>query len=99
MFVIFSPAGTSAGGGYSWHTTTSDGYSVINATHGWQDTNVLSHEYAETMTDVNAGWTTADHTAEIGDLCGPAGDLTLSTGSFPIVSLWSNAAGACTTSG
>ncbi|HKT05750.1 MAG TPA: cellulose-binding domain-containing protein [Rugosimonospora sp.] len=99
MFVIFSPNGTSAGGGYSWHTTTADGYNVINAAYGWQSTVVLSHEYAETLTDVNAGWTTADHTAEIADLCGPAGNLTLSTGSFPIVSLWSNRANACVVSG
>jgi serine protease len=99
IFIVFSPAGTSAGGGYSWHTTTSDGYDVINAAYGWQDTNVLSHEYAETLTDVDAGWTTADHTAEIADLCGPDGDLTLTTGSFPVVSLWSNQAGACVVSG
>ncbi|MBV9023587.1 MAG: hypothetical protein JO362_07280 [Streptomycetaceae bacterium] len=95
IFIVFSPAGTKAGGGYSWHTTTNDGYSVINAAYGWQDTNVLSHEYAETLTDVNAGWTSADLTSEIGDLCGPDGDITLPTGSFPVVSLWSNSANAC----
>ena len=50
--MIFSPAGTSAGGGYN----------VINAAYGEQNTIVTSHEYAETMTDVNAGWTTADKT-------------------------------------
>ncbi|MBV9382781.1 MAG: hypothetical protein JO242_19225, partial [Streptosporangiaceae bacterium] len=90
IFVIFSPAGTTAGGGYGWHTTTSDGYSVINAPYQENNTYVLSHEYAETMTDVNAGWTTPDHTAEIADLCGPDGNLNLPTGSFPVVSVWSN---------
>ena len=95
IFVVFSPAGTSAGGGYSWHTTTSDGYNVINAAYGEQNTIVLSHEYAETVTDVNAGWTTADKTAEIADLCGPDGNLNLTTGSFPVTSLWSNKDSNC----
>ncbi|MBV9444352.1 MAG: hypothetical protein JO345_00385 [Streptosporangiaceae bacterium] len=99
MFIIFSPPGTSAGGGFAWHTTTSDGYNVINAPINENNTIVLSHEYAETMTDVNAGWTTPDHTAEIGDLCGPDGNLNLTTGSFPVTSLWSNAAHACVVSG
>jgi hypothetical protein len=99
MFIIFSPSGTSAGGGFAWHTTTSDGYNVINAPINENNTIVLSHEYAETMTDVSAGWTTPDHTAEIGDLCGPAGNLNLPTGSFPVTSLWSNAAHACVVSG
>ena len=95
IFIIFSPAGTSAGGGGSWHTTTSDGYNVVNAAFGEQNTIVTSHEYAETMTDVNAGWTTADKTAEIGDLCGPDGNLNLTTGSFPVTSLWSNKDSGC----
>lgn len=51
------------------------------------------------MSDVNAGWTTPDHTAEIADLCGPDGNLNLPTGSFPVTSLWSNAANACVVSG
>jgi hypothetical protein len=97
IFVIFSPAGTSAGGGYSWHTTTSDGYNVVNAAYGEQNTIVTSHEYAETMSDVNGGWTTADKSSEIGDLCGPAGNLNLTTGSFPITSLWSNQDSGCVT--
>ncbi|HZP50965.1 cellulose-binding domain-containing protein [Actinocrinis sp.] len=95
IFIIFSPAGTSAGGGYSWHTTTSDGYNVINAAYGEQNTIVTSHEYAETMTDVNAGWTTADKTNEVADLCGPDGNLTLTTGSFPVTSVWSNQDSGC----
>lgn len=99
MFVVFSPAGTSAGGGYSWHTTTSDGYNVINAAYGEQNTIVTSHEYAETMTDVNGGWTTADKQWEIGDLCGPDGNLNLTTGSFPVTSLWSNKDSGCVVAG
>jgi serine protease len=94
IFVILSPAGTKAGGGTSWHTTAGE-YNVVNAAYGWQDTNVLSHEYAETLTDVSGGWTSPDHANEVGDLCGPDGDLTLTTGSFPVVSIWSNAANAC----
>jgi len=95
IFVIFSPSGTTGGGGYGWHTSTSDGYNVINAPYQENNTDVLSHEYAETMSDVNGGWTTADKVSEIADLCGPDGNLTLPTGSFPVVSLWSNAASAC----
>ena len=59
------------------------------------NTVVLSHEYAETMTDVNAGWTTAVHTAEVGDLCGPAGPLRLTIGSFPVTSVWSTKDSNC----
>jgi len=98
MFIIFSPSGTVAGGGGSWHTTTSDGYNVINAAFGEQNTIVTSHEYAETMTDVSAGWTTADKTAEVADLCGPDGNLTLTTGSFPVTSVWSNKDSGCAVS-
>lgn len=87
IFVIFSPSGTSAG------------YNVINAPIQEDNTVVLSHEYAETMSDVNAGWTTPDHTAEIADLCGPDGNLNLPAGSFPVTSLWCNAANACVVSG
>lgn len=95
IFIVFSPAGTSAGGGFSWHTTTSDGYNVVNAAFGEQNTIVTSHEYAETMTDVNGGWTTADKSAEVGDLCGPDGNLNLTTGSFPVTSIWSNKDSGC----
>jgi len=95
IFILFSPAGTSAGGGYSWHTTTSDGYNVINAAYGEQNTIVTSHEYAETMTDLNAGWTTADKTSEVAERCGPDGNLNLTTGSFPVTSIWSNQDSGC----
>ena len=86
---------TVAGGGGSWHTTTNDGYNVVNAAFGEQNTIVTSHEYAETMTDVSGGWTTADKSSEIGDLCGPDGSLNLTTGSFPVTSLWSNKDSGC----
>jgi len=71
---------------------------------------VGGHEYAETITDPapTTGWfDTADTVSggEIADKCvwggtvfglsDPDGDVTLSTGSFAMQSLWSNAAGAC----
>jgi serine protease len=71
---------------------------------------VGGHEYAETITDPvpDSGWMdTADAVSggEIGDKCAwggilwgssdPAGNVTLSTGTFAMQSLWSNAAGGC----
>jgi Ricin-type beta-trefoil lectin domain/Putative Ig domain len=66
---------------------------------------LAGHEYAETISDPNppTGWIdTADPSGgEIGDKCawggttGSDGDLTLSTGTFAVQGLWSNAAGAC----
>lgn len=66
---------------------TYDGFSTVGG-----------HEYAESVTDpqLNA-WFDANG-AEIGDKCAwtsPAGDVALSTGSFAMQSLWSNAAGGC----
>ena len=55
----------------------------------------LTPSETKTLTDVNAAWTTADKLAEIGDLCGPAGNLNLSRASCPVTSLWSNLAHAC----
>ena len=68
---------------------------------------VAGHEMAETMTDQfpNGGWLDSSG-AENGDKCawissgqGAAADITLSTGTFPVQSLWSNAfnsgAGGC----
>jgi len=68
---------------------------------------VSGHEAAETVTDQfpSAGWLDS-RGAEIGDKCawissgqGASADTTLSTGSFPVQSLWSNAfnsgAGGC----
>lgn len=60
---------------------------------------VAGHEMAETMTDQfpNGGWLDSSG-AENGDKCawissgqGAAADVTLSTGAFPVQSLWSNA--------
>ncbi len=60
---------------------------------------VGGHEMAETMTDQfpNGGWLDSSG-AENGDKCawissgqGAAADITLSTGNFPVQSLWSNA--------
>jgi hypothetical protein len=48
---------------------------------------VLSHGYAEPVTDVNAGWITADHTVEFGD---PAGHSRLTNGSCPVTAVWSD---------
>ncbi|TVY99698.1 hypothetical protein EAS64_41340 [Trebonia kvetii] len=72
---------------------------------------VSGHEYAESITDPQpySGWIdTADTVSggEIGDKCAwggqnswggnePRGDITLSTGSFAVQSLWDNASGAC----
>ena len=60
---------------------------------------VGGHEMAETMTDQfpNGGWLDSSG-AENGDKCawissgpGAAADINLSTGTFPVQSLWSNA--------
>ena len=69
-----------------------DGFSMVGG-----------HEYAESITDPkpSTGWIdTADAVSggEIADKCAwhsPDGDVTLSTGSFAMQSLWSNAAGTC----
>lgn len=92
IFVVLSPTPT-AGGGNGWHTTL-NGYNIINLPSNENNTVVLSHEYAEAMTDVNGGWTSPSN-EEIADMCGPGGDLQLPTGSFPVTSLWSNSANAC----
>jgi len=73
-----------------------DGFSIVNG-----------HEYAETVTDQNpaGGWTDSSG-AENGDKCAwntgpgaPAGDLSLTTGTFAMQSTWGNdgasGAGAC----
>ena len=78
---------------------TYDGFSIVGG-----------HEYAETITDpapVSGWYDSADNVSggEIGDKCAwageiwgtpdPAGNVTLSTGSFAMQSLWSNSASAC----
>jgi serine protease len=64
---------------------------------------VAGHEMGETITDQfpNGGWLDSSG-AENGDKCawissgqGAAGDINLSTGTFPVQSLWSNASGGC----
>jgi hypothetical protein len=68
-----------------------DGFSIVGG-----------HEYAETVSDpyVGAGWWDPNdpYGGEIGDKCAwrtPDGDVSLSTGSFAMQSLWSNSANAC----
>jgi hypothetical protein len=78
---------------------TYDGFSIVGG-----------HEYAETITDPypDSGWIDLNDSisgGEIGDKCAwageiwgthdPAGDVTLSTGTFAMQSLWSNAANGC----
>jgi hypothetical protein len=75
---------------------------------------VAGHEYAESITDPvpPTGWVDQSDTisgGEIADKCAwggenwggsdPFGDVTLSTGTFAMQSLWSNAASACVMSG
>jgi hypothetical protein len=65
---------------------------------------VAGHEMAETETDQfpSTGWLDSGG-AENGDKCawittghqGAAADISLSTGSFPVQSLWSNATSSC----
>lgn len=59
-----------------------------------------THEYAETVTDFwpSIGWNGGG--GEIGDECvNLDARLTLSTGTFDVQGLWSNAANACVTTG
>ncbi len=81
---------------------TEDGFSIVGG-----------HEYAETITDPDpeTGWIDLNDGVsggEIGDKCAwggegwgggdPYGDVHLSTGSFAMQSLWSNAVSGCTMS-
>ena len=92
-------SGTGCGEDFINSNGTDDGLSIVGG-----------HEYAETITDPlpTSGWIDlADGVSggEIGDKCAwrgqnwggndPAGDVTLSTGSFAMQSLWSNSANAC----
>jgi serine protease len=69
-----------------------DGFSIVGG-----------HEYAETITDPqpDSGWFDPNDNVsggEIGDKCAwsnPIGDVTFSTGTFAMQSLWSNLKGAC----
>jgi len=92
-------SGTGCGEDFVNSNGTYDGFSIVGG-----------HEYAETITDPypDSGWIdAADGVSggEIGDKCAwageiwggndPDGDVTLSTGSFAMQSLWSNSADAC----
>lgn len=98
-------AGSSCGENFinSGSGGTLDGFSIVGG-----------HEYAESVTDPqpNSGYIDLADTVsggEIGDKCAwagtlwgsndPAGDITLTTGTFAMQSLWSNATGGCVMSG
>ncbi|HEY6794675.1 MAG TPA: hypothetical protein VI248_08330 [Kineosporiaceae bacterium] len=98
IFVLFGP-NQNFGGGNGWHSA-STGYHLISIPSHQHELWVLTHEYAEELTDVDAGWNApADSDpfphAEIGDLCGPGGSVTMATGTFAVSTLWSNKVGAC----
>src|ERR1022692_475648 len=94
-------AGTGCGENFvnSGSAGTNDGWSIVEG-----------HEYAETITDPypDSGWYDSNDTVsggEIGDKCAwggslwgdsdPIGNVTLSSGTFAMQSLWSNAKTAC----
>src|SRR5215469_5366502 len=97
-------AGANCGVDFVNATGTFDGFSMVGG-----------HEFAETASDPNLsdtstlGWIDLNDPSggEIGDKCAwggpsmtdPFGDVTLSTGSFAMQSLWSNATGSCVMSG
>jgi len=96
-------AGAACGEGFVNPGGTRDGLSIV-----------AGHEYAESITDPipPTGWIDQNDTVsggEIADKCAwggqlwggndPAGDVTLSTGSFAMQSLWSNGAKGCVMSG
>jgi len=64
---------------------------------------VEGHELSESQTDPQpfSGWNSSQ--GEIGDLCAwlspPAGDITLSTGTFAVQGLWTNAHSRCSING
>ena len=81
------------------------GMNFVNPTTGYFDgfSIVGGHEYAETVTDPvpSSGWVDGSG-AENGDKCawissgpGAAADITLSTGTYAVQSLWSNASSGC----
>lgn len=85
------------------------GADYVNGITGALDgvTIVEGHEYAETLTDPEPGGGWVDSTGyEIGDKCawvgtggtGGAVNLNLSTGSYAVQAMWSNATGACANS-
>jgi serine protease len=96
-------AGTGCGEDFVNPNGTNDGLSIVGG-----------HEYAESITDPipPTGWIDQNDSVscgEIGDKCAwggqlwgsndPSGNVTLSTGTFPMQSLWSNGANGCVMSG
>jgi serine protease len=86
------------------------GADAVNGANGADDgvTIVAGHEYAEWLTDPipGSGWyniTTGDEAADecawISSGQGAMTDIALATGIFPVQSIWSNANGACETTG
>jgi hypothetical protein len=81
-------AGPSCGAGFVNSPGTADGITIVGG-----------HEFGETETDIfpNGGWLDSSG-AENGDKCawissgqGAATNISLTTGMFPVQSLWSNA--------
>ncbi len=88
-------AGAGCGQDFVNPNGTYDGFSIVGG-----------HEYAETITDPSPGsgwWDPSDSGGgEIGDKCAwvsPSGDVSLSSGSFAMQSLWSNSANGCVMAG
>ena len=86
------------------------GADAVNGAGGAADgvTIVAGHEYAEWLTDPipGGGWYNTTSGSEIADECawislgqGAMADIVLATGAFPVQSDWSNANGACETTG
>jgi hypothetical protein len=86
-------AGFACGQGFINSPGTNDGVSIVEG-----------HEYAESITDDNppTAWYNGTY-GEIGDECAwqapPAGDISLSTGSFAVQGLWSNKSSLCKITG
>jgi len=85
--------GAACGMGFVNSPGTLDGVSIVEG-----------HEYAESITDVipGAAWYNFSY-GEIGDICAwlkpPAGNITLSTGTFAVQGLWSNKESKCSITG
>ncbi|TMC53108.1 MAG: hypothetical protein E6J20_08530 [Chloroflexi bacterium] len=85
-------AGASCGQNFVNSNGVFDGFSIVGG-----------HEYGETITDPypNSGWLdgrgaeNGDKCAWIGSGSGAAQNIRLSTGSFPVQTLWSNATSSC----
>lgn len=99
-FPYVTDMGTSCGANYvnAGSAGALDGVSIVEG-----------HEYAETLTDQNAGygWWDSANGYENGDLCawvgtggtGGAQNVAFATGSFAMQGTWSNAANGCAISG